>query len=160
MNKNLPLKVVLSRIGEPTPEEHRASSIALDNAQAIFDFWQSVIGSKPDFEPEKENLIAILLDAKLRPKGYHLVALGSLNECTAHPREIFRPVIVQNSFAFVLAHNHPSGVPQPSEADRRLTAKLRDGAELLQISFIDHVVIGKHSPDHPPFYSFRNAGLL
>ena len=69
MNKNLPLKVVLSRIGEPTPEEHRASSIALDNAEAIFDFWQSVIGSKPDFEPEKENLIAILLDAKLRPKG-------------------------------------------------------------------------------------------
>jgi len=112
------------------------------------------------YETEKENLVAILLDTKLRPKGYHLVALGSLNECTAHPREIFRPVIVHNSFAFILAHNHPSGVPQPSEADRRLTAKLRDGADLLQINFIDHVIIGSHAPSHLPFYSFRNAGLL
>jgi DNA repair protein RadC len=160
MNKNLPLKVVLSRIGEPTPEECLASRKALDTAQAIFDFWQSIISSKPDFETEKENLVAILLDTKLRPKGYHLVALGSLNECTAHPREIFRPVIVHNSFAFILAHNHPSGVPQPSEADRRLTAKLRDGADLLQINFIDHVIIGSHAPSHLPFYSFRNAGLL
>ena len=88
MPRNLPLKVVLSRIGEATPEESHASGIALDNAQAIFDFWQSVISSKPDFEPEKENLVAILLDTKYRPKGYHLVALGSLSECTAHPREI------------------------------------------------------------------------
>ena len=160
MNKNLPLKVVLSRIGEASPEECQAASIALDTAQSIFNFWQSVISSKPDFEPEKENLIAILLDTKLRPTGYHLVALGSLCECTAHPREIFRPVIVANSFAFALAHNHPSGVPDPSDADRRLTATLRDGANLLQINLLDHVVIGKHSPDHPPFYSFRNAGLL
>ncbi len=160
MNRNLPLKVVLARIGEPTPEEHQASSIALDNARAIFDFWQSVISSKPDFEPEKENLVAIMLNTKYRPKGYHLVALGSLSECVAHPREIFRPVIVQNSFAFVLAHNHPSGDPQPSEADRRLTAKLREGADLLQINCIDHVVIGSQSPDRPPFFSFRNAGLL
>jgi DNA repair protein RadC len=132
----------------------------LDTAQAIFDFWQSIISSKPDFETEKENLVAILLDTKLRPKGYHLVALGSLNECTAHQREIFRPVIVHNSFAFILAHNHPSGIPDPSDADRRLTAALRDGAALLQINLIDHLVIGSPGSDHPPFYSFRNAGLL
>ena len=160
MNKNLPLKFVLSRVGEATPEECQAACSALDTAQSIFDFWQSVISSKPDFEPEKENLVAIMLDTKLRPTGYHLVALGSLCECTAHPREIFRPVIVANSFAFVLAHNHPSGTPDPSDADRRLTATLRDTAGLLQINLLDHVVIGKHSPDHPPFYSFRNAGLL
>ncbi|MFZ4778134.1 MAG: JAB domain-containing protein [Terrimicrobiaceae bacterium] len=160
MHKNLPLKVVLSRIGEPTPEEHQAASIALDTAQSIFDFWQSVISSKPDFEPEKENLVAILLDTKLRPQGYHLVSLGTLNECTAHPREIFRSVIVGNSFAFVLAHNHPSGSPDPSDADRRLTATLRDGAALLQINLLDHVIIGNPGPDHLPFFSFRNAGLL
>ena len=160
MNKNLPLKVVLSRIGEATPEEGRAASIALDTPNAIFDFWKSVICAKPDFEPEKENLVAILLDTKLRPTAYHLVALGSLCECTAHPREIFRPVIVGNSFAFVLAHNHPSGSPDPSEADRRLTSTLRDAAALLQISLLDHVVIGKAAPDRPPFFSFRDAGLL
>lgn len=160
MKRNLPLKFVLSRIGEATPEEHQAASIALDTAQSIFDFWQSVISSKPDFEPDKENLIAILLDAKLRPKGYHLVALGSLCECTAHPREIFRPVIVANSYAFVLVHNHPSGSPDPSDADRRLTANLRDGAGLLQVQLLDHVIIGTPAPDRSPFFSFRNAGLL
>jgi len=160
MKKKLPLKVVLSRIGEPTPEEHQAANMALDMAQAIYDFWQSVISSKPDFEPEKENLVAIMLDTKLRPNGYHLVALGSLCECTAHPREIFRPVIVANSFAFVLAHNHPSGIPDPSDADRRLTATLRDAAGLLQINLLDHVIIGAPAPDRLPFYSFRNAGVL
>lgn len=160
MNRNLPLKFVLSRIGEPTPEECRASRKPLDTAQAIYDFWQSVISSKAEFEPEKENLIVILLDTKLRPKGYHLVALGSLTECDAHPREIFRPVIVASAFAFVLVHNHPSGCPDPSDADRHLTANLRDGAGILQIRLLDHVVIGSPSPDRPPFFSFRSAGLL
>jgi DNA repair protein RadC len=160
MKSYLPLKVVLHRVGEPLLEDYGASRVPLDSPQLIFEFWQSVIASKPEFEPEKENLFVILLDAKLRPKCYHLTALGSLNECTAHPLSIFRPAIVDAAYAFVLAHNHPSGEPQPSEADRRLTNSLRKGAALLQIKFLDHVVIGQPSASNLPFFSFREAGLL
>ena len=160
MKASLPLKVVLNRVGEATLEEYGASQTALDTPQAIFNFWQTVVIPKPEYEAEKENLIVILLNTKLRPKGYHLVALGSLNECVAHPREIFRPVIVSSAYGFVLSHNHPSGDPSPSSADRQLTAKLREGAALLQISFLDHVVIGAIDPSRLPFFSFRDAGLL
>jgi len=160
MKPTLPLRIVLSRVGEATLEEYAASRMVLDTPQTIYDFWNSVIHSKPDFEAEKEHLIVLLLDTKLRPKGYHIVAIGSLNECVAHPREIFRPVIVASAYAFVLAHNHPSGDPSPSEADRRLTAKLREGAALLQINILDHVVIGGNEPSRLPYFSFRDAGLL
>ena len=160
MKSYLPLKVVLHRIGEPLLEDFGASRVTLDSPQYIFDFWKNVIASKPDFEPDKEHLFVILLDTKLRPKGYHLTALGSLNECTAHPLSIFRPAIVAAAYAFVLAHNHPSGDPQPSEADRRLTNSLREGAALLQIKFLDHVVIGHPSAANIPYFSFREAGLL
>lgn len=160
MKASLPLKVVLNRVGEATLEEYGAARTVLDTPQSIYDFWQAVIIPKPEFEAEKENLIVILLDTKLRPKGYHLVALGSLNECVAHPREIFRSVIVASAYGFVLSHNHPSGDPSPSSADRQLTAKLREGAALLQINFLDHVVIGGIDPTRLPFFSFRDAGLL
>ena len=160
MNTSLPLKVVICRVGEPSPEEFGASRVSLDSPQSIFDFWQNVIKSKPDFEPDKEHLAAILLDTKLRPNGYHIVAIGSLNECTAHAREIFRPAIIDSAYAFILAHNHPSGDPQPSNADRLLTSRIREGADLLQLTFIDHVIVGSPSMNCLPYYSFRDAGLL
>ena len=69
MKSYLPLKFVLHRVGEP---DYCASRVPLDSPHHIFEFWQNVIASKPDFELEKEALFVILLDAKLRPKGYHL----------------------------------------------------------------------------------------
>ena len=160
MNTSLPLKVVICRVGEPSLGEFGASRVSLDSPQSIFNFWQTVIKSKPDFEPDKEHLVAILLDTRLCPKGYHIVAIGSINECTAHPREIFRPIIIDSAYAFILAHNHPSGDSQPSTADRHLTSRIREGAELLQITFIDHIIIGRPSPGCLLFFSFRDAGLL
>ena len=61
----------------------------------------------------------------------------------------------------MIVHNHPSGDPTPSTADRDFTRRLRDGAELLRLSFLDHIVVG-HPAEHRsrPFFSFREAGLL
>ncbi len=156
----LPLKVVLRTVGEAVPADFDARRRVLDGPEAMFSFWKEVIESKSDFEPDKETLIAVMLDAKLRPLAYHQVALGSLSECIAHPREIFRPVIVSAAYAFILAHNHPSGDPRPSPADQSLTKNLREGASILQISFLDHVIVGRPGFSFPPYYSFRDAGLL
>lgn len=158
--KNLPLRVTINRIGEPSLEEYGLAKTPVDTPEAAARFWSCAIASRPEHEADKENLAVILLSTRLRPLGWNLVALGSTNECTAHPREIFRPAVVAGAYAFVLLHNHPSGNPAPSEADRRLTSKLREGASLLQINFLDHVVIGTAQEEHPGFFSFRNAGLL
>jgi DNA repair protein RadC len=160
MKKYIPLKVVLRSVGESTLEDFGASRSILDSPEATFRFWKSVIETKPDFEADKETVIAILLDARLRPRAYHQVALGTVNECPVCPREVFRPVIISAAYAFILVHNHPSGEPGPSNADRSITSQLREGATILQVRFLDHVIVGRSGVSDPPFFSFRDAGLL
>lgn len=109
---------------------------------------------------DREVVLALLLDTKLRLIRSEEIALGSLNECVAHPREIFRPAIVHRAYAVVLLHNHPSGDPSPSQADHRLTRQLSQAATLLQINLLDHIVIGDASGGRRPYYSFRESGCL
>ena len=108
----------------------------------------------------KESLRVVLLDAKSRLLRVEQVSLGSLNECLAHPREILRPAILHNAHAFILVHNHPSGDPTPSDADRRVTLRMAEAARMLQVNFFDHVIIGSLSEHHAPYFSFREAGVI
>lgn len=108
----------------------------------------------------KESLRAVLLDTRYHMIKIAEISLGSLNESIAHPREVFEAAIRHNAFAFILVHNHPSGDPTPSEADHRLTRRLADAAQLLQIGLLDHVIIGQPSATRKPFYSFKEHGVL
>lgn len=114
----------------------------MDSPQVAFELWQEVASADPSFEPDKEQLVAVPLNAKLRPTGYHVVSVGSLNEAIARPREIFRAAIVAGAYAFVLMHTHPSRDPMSSEADRRMTRKIQEGAEIIGINSPDYVVVG------------------
>src|SRR6266852_4144099 len=107
-----------------------------------------------------ESLRVILLDTRYRLKRVEPVSLGSMNESIAHPREIFRPALIYSAFAVIVVHNHPSGDPSPSEADHRLTRRLSEAAQLLQISFLDHIVIGAPADGRRPFFSFKEAGVI
>jgi DNA repair protein RadC len=108
----------------------------------------------------RESLRAILLDAKYLLLRIEEISHGSLNESVAHPREIFRPALIYSAFAMILVHNHPSGDPSPSDADHRLTRRLLEAAELLQIRFLDHVIIGSGDNGRRPYFSFREAGII
>jgi DNA repair protein RadC len=108
----------------------------------------------------RESLRVILLDTKYHLMRIEEISLGSLNESIAHPREIFRPALIYSAYAVIIAHNHPSGDPTPSEADHRLTRRLAEAAQLLQISLLDHVIIGSPIGEKPSFYSFKEAGIL
>ena len=108
----------------------------------------------------KESLRVVLLDSKLRLLRVEQVSLGNLNECLAHPREILRPAVLHNAFAFILVHNHPSGDPTPSDADRRVTLRLAEAARMLQVTFFDHVILGSPSEHRAPYFSFREAGVI
>ncbi len=107
-----------------------------------------------------ESLRVLLLDTRHGLLEHREVSRGSLNESIAHPREIYRPAIAKGAYAIAVAHNHPSGDPQPSEADRRLTRRLAEAGTLLQIPLVDHVIIGAQRGGNAPYFSFREAGLI
>lgn len=110
---------------------------------------------------QQEELHALLLDTKNRLIKDALITLGLLDRSQAHPREVFRPAIQHAAAKLILAHNHPSGDPTPSAADRQITDTLVDAGRLIGIEVADHIVIGHRSADRPQdYYSFREHGLI
>ena len=91
---------------------------------------------------DREEMLAVLLDAKHIIVGLHTVSIGSATLSIVHPRETFKAAIVGQASAIILAHNHPSGDPTPSQEDRDLTKRLREVGELIGIPVLDHLVIG------------------
>ena len=109
-----------------------------------------------------ESLRVLLINTRLRLVKVEEITKGSLNETVAHPRDILRPVLMYQAHGFVLVHNHPSGDPTPSEADRRLTRRVREAADLMRIEMLDHIIIG-HPSAHAEgvgYFSFRENGLV
>lgn len=108
----------------------------------------------------QEVLRVVLLDTKQRLISMVDVTKGTVNEAPAHPREIFYPVISYATHSFVLVHNHPSGDPDPSEADLQLTRRISEAARILQIHLLDHVIIGQPLNGRQGYFSFKEAGVL
>jgi DNA repair protein RadC len=132
-----------------------AEKLRVDRAGVIYELLGAEMQGLP-----YESLRVLLLDTRHGLLEEKEISRGSLNESIAHPREIFRPAIAKGAYAIAVAHNHPSGDPQASEADRRLTRRLAEAGTLLQIPLVDHVIIGAKRGEHSPYFSFREAGLL
>jgi DNA repair protein RadC len=103
----------------------------------------------------KEHFKLILLNPRNKIIGISTVSVGTLNTSLAHPREIFKEAIIHNAMSVVLAHNHPSGDPEPSEDDLTITKRLTEAGKILGIEVVDHIIIGKNN-----FCSFKEKGLL
>ena len=85
----------------------------------------------------------MLLDAQHHCITKVDISKGTMNASLAVPREIFRPAIIHSAYGFVMVHNHPSGATKPSEADRQITKRVAAAAQILQINFLDHVIVGR-----------------
>lgn len=92
---------------------------------------------------DREHFLVVGLDAKHGVIGINTVSMGSVTLSIVHPREVFKPLILMNASAVILAHNHPSGDSTPSPEDRALTRRLKEAGELLGITVLDHVVLGE-----------------
>ena len=90
---------------------------------------------------DREHFLVCGLDAKHVIIGINVVSIGSLNMAIVHPREVFKPLILMNAAAWICAHNHPSDDVSPSQEDRVLTSRLRQGADLLGITLLDHLIL-------------------
>lgn len=99
-----------------------------------------------------ESLVVLHLDARLRVIGWQETARGASNVVHASPRDIFTGALLHGTHAIILAHNHPSGDPSPSDDDRALTEKVRAAGALLGVALLDHLVIGDER-----FYSFEEG---
>jgi len=102
---------------------------------------------------DREQFLVCGLDAKHAIIGVNIVSIGSLTLAIVHPREVFKPLILMNAAAWICAHNNPSDDPAPSEEDRQLTIRLKQGADLLGIPLLDHLVLAD-----APCYSFAGHG--
>jgi DNA repair protein RadC len=90
---------------------------------------------------DREQFVVVLLNAKHRPIGAHVVSVGSLTASVVHPRETFKCAVVGNAESILVCHNHPSGSPDPSPEDIEITERLRQCGDLLGIRLIDHVIV-------------------
>jgi DNA repair protein RadC len=132
----------------------------IDTPERVHDFWTTIVAAEPDHEADKENVVVAVVNTRFKPYAWNRVSIGTVNEATVHPREMLRPVIAAGGYGFIVMHNHPSGDPSPSRADESVTRRLRDAAEILQIRFFDHIIIGTTAPSRLPYFSFREAGLI
>jgi len=127
----------------------------LDTPELIYEHFAHQMSGLP-----YETAIVVTLNTRLHHTSTTTVSIGTVNETTAHPREIMRPVITRNAYAFLLIHNHPSGDPTPSAADYRMTERLIQAAGIMQIRLLDHMIIGQASAGRLPYFSFRAAGII
>ncbi|MGQ9699377.1 MAG: JAB domain-containing protein [Armatimonadota bacterium] len=91
---------------------------------------------------DREAVVVLLLDAKNRVNAAHVVAVGLLDSCPVHPREVFKAAVLANAASVIVAHNHPSGDATPSQEDRQLALRLRQAGDILGIPLLDFLVVG------------------
>lgn len=123
---------------------------AMENPQVTRHYLQSLLAHQ-----EREIFMALFLDNQHRVLLAQKMFSGSINSVEVHPREIVREALKVNAAALILAHNHPSGMSEPSKADREITHKVSEACGLLNIRLLDHLVIG-----HGEYVSFAERGWL
>ena len=131
-----------------------------DTPASMADYFRTQVEAGQTFQPTVENLVVIFVNTRRRITGHAVIATGTLDTILVHAREVFRMAIVKNASAIVLAHNHPSCDPSPSEGDIKVTRDLIRAGKLLGIELLDHVVIG-HPENQPRDHaSLRELGYF
>ncbi len=134
----------------------RYASLTVHQKQAINSSKDAIHLLAPDMENlDKEHFIVLLLDTRHNLIKKERIFIGTLDNSMIHPREIFKPAIIESAAAIIIAHNHPSGDPSPSNDDIEVTKKLKQAGTLLGIEVLDHIIIGNKSS-----YSFIDSGTI
>jgi DNA repair protein RadC len=130
---------------EELPERDR-----LGSPRAVYDRMRLVMRDLPH-----EEFHILLLNTQNQLMRDLQITRGTLDASLVHPREVFRPAIVEAAAAVILVHNHPSGDPTPSAEDRAVTRQLRAAGQTIGIEVLDHVIVGEGR-----YVSFSESGLL
>ena len=137
-------------LGRRTLLRRRRERLQVTSPRTIAEFLIPQYGARP-----VEQFGVVLLDTKHRVLRTAILSVGTLDASLVHPREVFREAAVAGAAGLVLFHNHPSGDPEPSSDDVRLTERLVAAGILMGIDVIDHIVLGDVR-----YCSFRERGIL
>lgn len=147
-------KYVLLQAGLEMGRRYLAAGLlrgdALANPEATRDYLMSRLRGYPH-----EVFACLFLDSRHRVITFEELFYGTIDGASVHPREVVKRALAHNAAAVILAHNHPSGVAEPSRADEALTRRLRDALALIDVRTLDHFVIGDTDA-----VSFAERGLL
>ncbi len=104
---------------------------------------------------QREVFAVLFLDSQNRLIAYEEIFQGTIDGASVYPREVVKQALARNAAAVIFAHNHPSGVAEPSQADRRITQRLQDALALVDVRVLDHLVVGEGEP-----VSFAERGWI
>jgi len=128
----------------------------LDTPERVADFLREEFR-----QLEVETFHLLMVNTRRRLIASERLSQGTLDTLLVHPRDVFRRAITANAAAVLLAHNHPSGDPTPSEADIRVTRDLIRAGQLLKIEVLDHIILGRRTVERPRDYvSLRELGYF
>ena len=130
--------------------EELKSRSALTSPQAVRDYLRLVLGGR-----EHEVFVVIFLDAQHRVLSVEELFRGTLTQTSVYPREIVKAALRANAAAVIFAHNHPSGVAEPSQADELLTRQLKEALAMVDVKVLDHFIVAGRAT-----LSFAERGLL
>ena len=130
---------------------HRLPEVwRLRASREVFDYFGERLS-----DLKRECFWSLLLDGKNRISRVVRISEGSLTSSLVHPREVFRPAVLEAAASVLFIHNHPSGDPTPSQEDIDVTRRLVETGRILGIKVLDHIIVGFHR-----YFSFADQGLL
>jgi len=145
-NENKIIKQALSIL----KSRAKNSDATLNNADSVRKYLTLKLA-----ELEHEVFVAIYMDTRLQVIEFNEMFRGTIDGASVYPREVVKQALKVNASAVIFAHNHPSQVAEPSQADKQITRRLRDILELIEVRVLDHFVIGGSN-----IISFSERGLL
>lgn len=131
-------------------EELTQNPINLNNPKDVRDYLKLLLGGR-----QQEVFVVLFVDIQHRLIAAEELFHGSLKETSVYPREVVKRVLIHNAASVMLAHNHPSGVAEPSNADRVITNVLKQALALVDVRVLDHFIVGDES-----VLSFAERGLI
>lgn len=114
---------------------------ALESPQAVRDFLKAKLRHEPH-----EVFACLFLDAKHRVLAFEPLFYGTIDSASVYPRQVVKRALANNAAALILTHNHPSGVSEPSQADKLLTERLTEALALIDVRVLDHFIVGEGEP--------------
>jgi len=128
-------------------KRHRRMTHAQAYANVVSDYLEGA---------DREHLVVLPFDSGSKLLGLHTAHIGDLTSAHVHPREVFKVAIASNAHHVVIAHNHPSGEPWPSDNDQEVTKRLWRTGKVLDIELVDHIITGNEKR----YFSFAQHGFM
>lgn len=138
------------KLGEKAESHITKFGEKIEGPESIFNLLKNEIGNKM-----KESFYIISLTTRNNLISADKVSIGTLSASLAHPREVFLSAIKNSASSVIVVHNHPSGDPQPSEDDLKITKRLVDAGKILGIDVVDHIIVSRTN-----YFSFKDKGLI